>query len=104
MATPIAGFQSHRIDLFYRFWPGREELLTRQVSPLPHRVAPMKTLLVMLTVAALTGCGVEAVGSAATAASIKKQELEQGQKTMQQSQQKIDAAVQQMQTRAGSAD
>lgn len=64
----------------------------------------MKTLLVILAAAALAGCGVEAVGSAATAASIKKQELEQGQKTMQQSQQKIDAAVQQMQTRAGSAD
>jgi curli biogenesis system outer membrane secretion channel CsgG len=64
----------------------------------------MKTLLVIVATAALAGCGVEAVGTAATAAAIKKQELEQGQKTMQQSQQKIDAAVQQMQTRAGSAD
>jgi curli biogenesis system outer membrane secretion channel CsgG len=64
----------------------------------------MKTLFVILAAAALTGCGVEAVGSAATAAAIKKQELEQGQKTMQQSQQKIDAAVQQMQNRAASAD
>ncbi len=64
----------------------------------------MKTLLVIAVTAALAGCGVEAVGTAATAASIKKQELEQGQKTMQQSQQKIDAAMQQMQQRAGSAD
>jgi len=64
----------------------------------------MKTLFVILAAAALTGCGVEAVGSAATAAAIKKQELEQGQKTMQQSQQKIDAAVQQMQNSAASAD
>jgi hypothetical protein len=38
------------------------------------------------------------------AASIKKQELQQGQRAMEQSQQKIDAAVQQMQQRAGSAD
>ena len=61
----------------------------------------MKTLLVIATTAALAGCGVEAVGTAATAASIKKQELEQGQRTMQQTQQKIDAAMQQMQQRAG---
>ena len=64
----------------------------------------MKTLLVIVATAALAGCGVEAVGTAATGAAIKKQELEQGQKTMQQTQQKIDAAVQQMQQRAGSAD
>jgi curli biogenesis system outer membrane secretion channel CsgG len=64
----------------------------------------MKTLLAIVAIAALAGCGVEAVGTAATAASIKKQELEQGQKTMQQSQQKIDAAVQQMQGRAAAAD
>jgi curli biogenesis system outer membrane secretion channel CsgG len=64
----------------------------------------MKTLLAIATTAALAGCGVEAVGTAATAASIKKQELEQGQKTMQQTQQKIDAAMQQMQQRAGSND
>ena len=61
----------------------------------------MKTLLVIAATAALAGCGVEAVGTAATAASIKKQELEQGQRTMQQTQQKIDAAMQQMQQRAG---
>jgi hypothetical protein len=64
----------------------------------------MKTILVIVATAALAGCGVEAVGTAATGASIKKQELEQGKKTMEQAQQKIDAAVQQMQTRADSAD
>ena len=65
----------------------------------------MKTLLVIAAATALlAGCGVEAVGTAATAASIKKQELEQGKRTMDQAQQKIDAAVQQMQTRAESAD
>ena len=64
----------------------------------------MKTLLVIVATAALAGCGVEAVGTAATAASIKKQELEQGQKTMQQMQQKIDATMQQVQQRTDSAE
>lgn len=45
----------------------------------------------------------EVASTAATAASIKKQEIEQGQKTMQQAQQKIDGAMQQMQQRADSA-
>jgi curli biogenesis system outer membrane secretion channel CsgG len=64
----------------------------------------MKTLLVIVATAALAGCGVETATSAATAASIKKQELEQGQKTMQQAQQKIDGAMQQMQQRTVDAD
>jgi curli biogenesis system outer membrane secretion channel CsgG len=63
----------------------------------------MKTLLALIAAAALAGCGVETATTAATAAAIKKQELEQGQKTMQRAQQKIDAAVVQMQERAGSA-
>lgn len=63
----------------------------------------MKTLLVIAAAVALTGCGVETASTAATAASIKKQELEQGQKTMQHAQQKIDGAMQQMQQRADSA-
>jgi len=65
----------------------------------------MKTLLVIAATAALAGCGVEVATTAATAASIKKQELEQGQKTMQQMQQKIDGAMQQVQQRgAGSTE
>ena len=64
----------------------------------------MKTLLVLAVTAALAGCGVEAVGTAATGAASKKQELEQGQTTMQQSQQTIDAAVQQMQQRTADAE
>jgi curli biogenesis system outer membrane secretion channel CsgG len=63
----------------------------------------MKTLLALTVVAALAGCGVETASTAATAASIKKQELEQGQKTLQRAQQKIDAAAVQMQQRAASA-
>ena len=64
----------------------------------------MKTLLALTAIAALAGCGVDTATSAATAASIKKQELQQGQKTMHQAQQKIDAAMQQVQQRAGSSD
>jgi outer membrane lipopolysaccharide assembly protein LptE/RlpB len=65
----------------------------------------MKTLLVIAATAMLAGCGVEVATTAATAASIKKQELEQGQKTMQQMQQKIDGAMQQVQQRgAGSSE
>jgi hypothetical protein len=64
----------------------------------------MKTLLVIAATAALAGCGLEVATTAATSASIKKQELEQGQRTMQQMQQKIDGAMQQTQQRAGSTD
>ena len=64
----------------------------------------MKTLLALTAIAALAGCGVDVATSAATGAAIKKQELEQGQKTMQQAQQKIDAAMQQMQQRANASD
>jgi curli biogenesis system outer membrane secretion channel CsgG len=63
----------------------------------------MKTLLALSAAAMLAGCGVETASTAATAASIKKQELEQGQKTLQRAQQKIDAAVGQMQQRAASS-
>jgi hypothetical protein len=64
----------------------------------------MKTLLVIAVTAALAGCGLEIATTAATGASIKKQELEQGQRTMQQMQQKIDGAMQQTQQRGGSTD
>jgi outer membrane biogenesis lipoprotein LolB len=63
----------------------------------------MKTLIALAAAAVLAGCGVDVATTAATGASIKKQELEQGQKTMQQAQQKIDAAMQQMQERAANA-
>ena len=63
----------------------------------------MKTFLAIIAVAAaLTGCGLEAASSAATAASLKKQELQEGQKTMQRAQEKIDGAMQQMQQRTAS--
>ena len=49
----------------------------------------MKRIVIALLPVFLFGCGVEAVGTAATGASLKKQELEQGQKTMQQMEDRI---------------
>lgn len=63
----------------------------------------MKSMLLVMTVFSLTACGVETAGTAATAASLKKQELEQGQKNMQQFQQKLDQATEQAQQRADQA-
>lgn len=63
----------------------------------------MKRLLALIAVAVLAGCGVETASTAATAAALKKQEVEQGQNTMQRAQQKIDSAMQDAQQRADSA-
>jgi hypothetical protein len=52
----------------------------------------------------LTACGVETSGTALTAATIKKQELEAAKKTMEQAQQKIEQSVEQMQQRSTNAD
>jgi len=64
----------------------------------------MKRLLVIAMSAALAGCGVETAATAASAASIKKQEMEQAQKTMQQAHGKIDGAMQGLQQRSDSME
>ncbi len=64
----------------------------------------MKTFLVVAAAAVLAGCGLETATTAATAGSIKKQELQQGQKTLQHAQQKIDGVAQQMQQRPGALE
>ena len=67
----------------------------------------MKTLSAILAAFALAACGVETVGTAATGATIKKQEMDQAKKTMEAAQQKIDEAtkaVQQRAEQAGAAD
>ncbi len=60
----------------------------------------MRTLVAIFATVALAGCGLDAASSAATVASLKKAELEQGQKDMQHAQQKIDAMQQQLQQNA----
>ena len=57
----------------------------------------MKSIIAVVAAAALAGCGVETAGTAATAAAVKKQELEQGKKTMEQAQKKIGQSMEQMQ-------
>ncbi len=63
----------------------------------------MKTVVVMMGLLSLAACGVETAGTAATAAALKKQEMEQGQKSLQQFQQKLDQATEQAQQRAEQA-
>jgi hypothetical protein len=54
----------------------------------------------LLTLALLAGCGVDTMSAAATAAALKKQELQQGQRTMEQSKEKIGKAMELEQQRA----
>jgi len=63
----------------------------------------MKRISAVLVAAALAGCGVETASTAATAAALKKQELEQGKKTMEQAQKKIGQAMEQAGQRAQQA-
>ena len=53
----------------------------------------MRTIITLLAAATLAGCGVETASTAATAAAMKKQEVEQGKKTMEQMQQNIGKAM-----------
>ena len=63
----------------------------------------MKRFVLLVAVLAAGACGVETATTAASGAAIKKQELEQGRKTMEQMQQKIDQTNQQAQQRAEQA-
>jgi hypothetical protein len=65
-----------------------------------RREMAMSRIIVLFTALALGGCGVETASTAASAAAIKKQELEQGKRTMDQAQRKIDQSMQQLQQRA----
>ncbi len=64
----------------------------------------MRLIIVFAAVAVFAGCGVESASTAATAAAVKKQEIEQGKKTMEQMQQNIGKAMEQTQQSAESAD
>jgi hypothetical protein len=64
------------------------------------REQSMHRLIMILTLAALAGCGVETASTAATGAAIKKQEMEESRKTMSQVEQKVGQSVEQMQQRA----
>jgi hypothetical protein len=64
----------------------------------------MKPFVIALLFVSLSGCGLEVAGTAATGASIKKQELEQGQKTMQNMQEQIGQMNMEATDRLDSAD
>ncbi len=64
----------------------------------------MRQTIIVVAVVVLAGCGVETASTAATAAAVKKQEIEQGKKTMEQMQQNIGRAMEQTQQRAAPAD
>lgn len=53
----------------------------------------MKTVFSIMLALTLSGCGVESMNAAATAAAVKKQEVEQGKKNMDKAQQNIQQAV-----------
>ena len=63
----------------------------------------MKFIFPLAAALTLGACGVETASTAATGAAIKKPELEQGRKTMDQMQLKIDQANLQSQQRAEQA-
>ncbi len=57
-------------------------------------------LVAIVALTALAGCGAETMGAAATAATIKKQELQQGQQNLERAQQRIGRAMDLQQQRA----
>jgi len=64
----------------------------------------VKRFLAAIALAALAGCGLETAGTAATGAAVKKQEIEQGKKTMEQAQQKINESMQLQQQSASQSE
>ena len=59
----------------------------------------MRGFVIAAVLAALTGCGAETATTAATSATIKKRELEEGKKTMEQTRERIDQVLEQGQQR-----
>ena len=64
----------------------------------------MNKLFISFVFVTLCGCGLETAGTAATGASIKKQELEEGQKTMQRVEDRMGTMNDQMQDRMKGLD
>jgi PBP1b-binding outer membrane lipoprotein LpoB len=56
-----------------------------------------RLFLITLSALMLMGCGAETATTAATVGAAKKQEIEQGQKTLEQVQQRVGESMQQMQ-------
>ena len=63
----------------------------------------MKHFFLVLAVSALAGCGVDTATTAATGASIKKQEVEEGKRTQERAGQRVEQMQDQMRERAQQA-
>ena len=63
----------------------------------------MRHLVPALALVILAGCGVDTATTAATGASIKKQEMEEGKRSQERAQQRIDQMQEQMRERAEQA-
>ena len=64
----------------------------------------MRSIIVLVAIVALAGCGVEVATTAATVAAAKQKEIEQGKKTMEQVQQNLGKAMEQTQQSTERAD
>ena len=80
--------------------PGISPLRVSHANLQEIEMKSLKLLVVLSILLSLGGCGVETATTAATGAVIKKNEMEEGKKTMERSQAKVQDAVQQMQERA----
>jgi NifU-like protein involved in Fe-S cluster formation len=60
----------------------------------------MRNLILAVSMATLAGCGVETATTAATGASIKKQEVEEAKRTQERAGQRIEQMQDQLQQRA----
>ena len=63
----------------------------------------MRVVGMLMVIGMLAGCGVDTATTAATGASIKKQEMEEGKRSQDRAQQRIDKMQEQMQDRAQQA-
>jgi PBP1b-binding outer membrane lipoprotein LpoB len=64
----------------------------------------MRLISLLFGAALLAGCGAETASTAASVAATKKQEIEQGKKTMEQMQQNIGKAMEQTQQSVNRAE
>lgn len=64
----------------------------------------MRGVIVISLVLGLAGCGAEMLGSAATGAATKVEEIKQGQKTQEQVKQRLEAANQAAQQQLQNAE
>ena len=63
----------------------------------------MRHVISAIAMLVLAGCGVDTATTAATGASIKKQEVEEGKRTQDRAQQRIEQMQERMQSRAQEA-